>query len=160
MLDAILTYFKGQIAGGPGTADSDTDDPIRVQRAACALLVEIAWADGGFADTERSQLTRSLESRMGLDPDTAAELIALAESERHEAHDYYQFTSLVAQHFTAREKHLLLEVMWELILADGTISRAEDHLIRRVAPLLGLETRSVADAKARVLQRTSSPPGE
>ncbi len=159
MLDAIMTFFRGHLAG-PDTPTADPDDPTRLRQAACALLVELAWADGGFSDTERSQLTRSLETRMGLDPDTASELIALAEAERHTAHDYYQFTSLVAQHFSAREKHLLLEVMWELILADGTISRAEDHLIRRVAPLLGLETRSVADAKARVLQRTPSPPGE
>ncbi len=159
MLDSILTYFRGHLAGA-NTPTADPDDPTRLRQAACALLVELAWADGGFSDTERSQLTRSLESRMGIDPDTASELIALAEAERHTAHDYYQFTSLVAQHFSAREKHLLLEVMWELILADGTISRAEDHLIRRVAPLLGLETRSVADAKARVLQRTPAPPGE
>jgi len=154
MLDAIMTFFRGHLAG-PNAVTADRDDPERLRRAACALLVELAWADGGFSGAERSQLTRSLESRMGLDPDTATELIALAEAERHVAHDYYQFTSLVAQHFTAREKHLLLEVMWKLVLADGTISRAEDHLIRRVAPLLGLETRSVADAKARVLQRTS-----
>lgn len=150
MLDAIRGFFTARLHQ-PAEAGV-APDPDRLRLATCALLLELAWADGTFGDEERAQLRQSLTKRMGLDELTADELVAMAEAERRAAHDYFQFTSLVAAHFSAPEKHALMEMMWELVAADGTISRAEDHLLRRVGPLLGLDSRSVADAKLRVQQ--------
>ncbi len=158
MIDAIKQFFSGHLT--PVEHAEESTDPERLRLAACALLVELAWVDGIFEEAERRQLRDSLIARMGLARESAEELIALAEAERSSAVDYFQFTSLVAGHFSLREKHLLLEVMWEVVLADGTISRSEDHLIRRVAPLLGLDTRSVPDAKARVQERQRRSPGD
>ena len=157
MLDAILRYFGARLA--PPAEAANGPDPDRLRLAACALLVELAWADGDFGAEERAHLREVLTGRMGIAAEAADELVALADAERRDAHDYYQFTSLVAEHFPVTEKHHLLEMMWERVEADGEVPRAEDHLIRRVGPLLGLDTRSVADARARVLARRAPKPG-
>lgn len=149
MLEGIRTFVRDRLTGGTdhGVGASPHEGASRVQLAACALLLELAHADGEFSVEERDHIERTLVHHFGLDPATGAELLGLAEKERAEALDHFQFTRLIAAEYDLGQKMVLAEVMWGVILADGRLSDHETHLVRKLASLMDLEPAYLAQAR-------------
>ena len=147
MLDAIRRFVADRLAGDQaGTADAP-GGPTRVQLAACALLLELAHADGEFSSEEQAHLRRALGDQFGLDEATGAELLRLAEDARAESLDHFQFTRLIAAEYDLRGKMELATTMWRVILADGRLTDHEAHLVRKMASLMQLDPASLAAAR-------------
>ena len=148
MLDAIRTFVARRILT-PGEATSSTaaPGPSGVRLAACALLLELAYADGTMSPSELAQIERAVRQHFGLDETTARELIALADEERRQSIDHYQFTRLIAAEYDLGQKMVLAEVMWGVILADGELATHETWLVRKLAHLLELEPGYLSEAR-------------
>ncbi|HTG51138.1 MAG TPA: TerB family tellurite resistance protein [Gemmatimonadales bacterium] len=148
MLDAIRTFVARRILT-PGEATSSTaaPGPSGVQLAACALLLELAYADGTMSPSELAQIERAVRQHFGLDESTARELIALADEERRQSIDHYQFTRLIAAEYDLGQKMVLAELMWGVILADGELATHETWLVRKLAHLLELEPGYLSEAR-------------
>ena len=121
---------------------------ITVQLAACALLLDIAWADGDFSAPERRHLENVLERQFGLSAEAGNQLIAAAEVARSRAVDHFRFTRVLQQNYDLGQKMVLAEVMWSIALADGRIEDNEQYLTRKICNLLDLEPSYLATAKA------------
>lgn len=156
MLDAIRRFFQDRLvpvemAGSAGPADpaAERDDATAIRLAACALLLELAYADDEFTDAERAHVEEALGRHFDLPPDDARALIALAEEERRGAVDLYQFTSLISRQYDEGQKMVLAEVMWWLVYADGQLAQHEAYLMRRISNLLELRPGYLAEARRR-----------
>lgn len=150
LLDAIRGFFKGRETNeivDPGPAAEEGQD--RVQVAACALLLEIAYADEEFSPVERVRIEEALERHFGLDPSARAELIELAEEERRRSIDDFQLTRIINQHYDLGQKMVLAELMWGVILADGEVATHESYLVRKLANLLDLAPAYLSQARRR-----------
>jgi uncharacterized tellurite resistance protein B-like protein len=149
MLDGIRRFVAERLLGGPldSAGAAAPSWPSRVQLAACALLLELAHADGEFSPEERAHIERTLVRHFGLDAATGAELLRLAEAERAQSLDHFQFTRLIAAEYDLGQKMVLAEVMWGVILADGRLSDHETHLVRKMASLMELEPAYLAQAR-------------
>lgn len=153
LLDTIRALFSAG-AGSPDQAAAPSPDlapptgvdPLHL--AACALLLEVAHADGEFTAAERSHLEEVLERHFSLPPETGRRLMELAEEERREAVDQYRFTSLLQDSYDIGQKMVLAEIMWGLVLADGEIAEHEHYLTRKISNLLGLSPGYLSAAKA------------
>jgi uncharacterized tellurite resistance protein B-like protein len=150
MLEAIRA-FVAQHKSRPQAAQ-DPSRPGDVRLAACALLLELAHADGEFSAQERRHIEGALGRHFGLDEATTQELIALAETARAQAIDQFQFTRVITDSYDLGQKMVLAEVMWGVVLADGTIADHEAYLIRKLANLLELEPGYLAQARRKVSQ--------
>jgi uncharacterized tellurite resistance protein B-like protein len=158
MLDAIRHFVARRMT--PANAASAGDSPRNVpevQLAACALLLELAHADNEFSSSERTHIEQALVRHFGTDETAARELIALAESERSSSIDHFQFTRLINQQYDLGQKMVLAEVMWGVILADGTIAEHEAWLVRKLANLLNLEPGYLAAARRSASGEPASP---
>jgi uncharacterized tellurite resistance protein B-like protein len=51
----------------------------------------------------------------------------------------------------------IVEMMWELVYADGEVSEFEDNVVWRAADLLEVSSRDRIDLKHRVAARQSGP---
>lgn len=142
MIDAIRSLFRGAPDAPAGP------DPLHL--AACALLVEVAYADGAFSDVERAHLEAELARRFGLAEEAGRELIALAEEDHRESIDHFRHTSVLQRTFGTAQKTEFVEAMWRLALADGPASDQQHYLTRKVANLLDLPPRHVSAAKKKV----------
>lgn len=131
-------------------ADAELDMRQRLHVAACALLLELAWADENFTDDERLHIEAVMQRHFDLDQETAEALMELAEAERTQATDLYQFTSLIRQHYDLGQKTLLAEIMWGVILTDGRVQRHEGYMLRKIANLLDLEPGYLSFARKSV----------
>ncbi len=154
MLDAIRTFVSRRILA-PGDAPRQTGSPgpSGVQLAACALLLELAHADGAMSPSEQAHIERSVRQHFGLDEATARELIALADAERRQSIDHYQFTRLIAAEYDLGQKMVLAELMWGVILADGELATHETWLVRKLAHLLELEPGYLSEARKAASER-------
>ena len=154
MLNAIRRFFDEHIASADGAAP----DEHRLQVATAALIAEVMRLDGQ-AESERVAFLHAVRRRFVLSDDEASTLVALAEAEAREAVDYYQFTSLINRAFGAREKVHVIELMWEVAYADGTLSAHEQHVIRKIADLLYVAHGDYIAAKLRAKTSTESNAG-
>jgi len=153
MIDAIRSFVTRHMS--PPPAETAQGQPARqVQLAACALLLELAYADGEFTEAERAHIQNAIGRHFALDAATTAELVRLAEAERQQSIDHFQFTRLINAQYDHGQKMVLAEVMWGVILADGAIAEHEAYLVRKLANLLNLEPGYLAQAR-----RAASPEG-
>ena len=146
LLDVIRRFVAERLSTDSVTAAVPTG-PTPVQLAACALLLELAHADGEFSPEEQQHLRRALTERFGLDASTGAELLRLSEAARAASLDHFQFTRLIAAEYDQARKIELATVMWGVILADGRLMDHETHLVRKLASLMQLEPAYLAQAR-------------
>ena len=152
MLDAIRSIFSGREQEKPTGLPAGVD-PVHL--AACALLLEIAHADGEFSEAERTHLEDVLVRHFGLDAEQGRALLEVAEEERRRSVDHFRFTSVLMRSYDVGQKMVLAEVMWGLVLADGEIAEHEHYLTRKISNLLELPpaylstAKSAAEEKAR-----------
>jgi uncharacterized tellurite resistance protein B-like protein len=158
MLEAIKRLLSGQATGQAARPQPDRageSDEQRLRIAACAVLLEIAHADGEFTTEERAHIEAALVRHFDLSTTDARELMALAEERRRGAVDLYQFTSLLTAGYDEGQRLLLAELLWRVVYADGKLSQHEDYLMRRLAHLLDLRPGYLAVARNRAVP---SPP--
>jgi uncharacterized tellurite resistance protein B-like protein len=126
-------------------------EPLHI--AACALLLELAHADDQFTLAERNHIHAVMMRHFALDYDTAQKLMELAEKQRREAVDIFQFANLVRSSYDIGQKTVLAEIMWGLILTDGEIARHESYILRKIANLLDLEPGYLSQARAAAVAK-------
>jgi uncharacterized tellurite resistance protein B-like protein len=145
MFDALRAFLSGRPTAEPTT--SARDDAGEVPLAACALLLELAYADGEFSDVERQRIEDALGRHFGLDAPAIAELMTLAGEERRKSIDHFTFTRRINERYDLGQKTVLAEVMWSVILADGELHEHEAYLVRKIANLLDLEPAYLSQAR-------------
>ena len=121
--------------------------------AATALLVHVVSLDGEPSAIEKRKLHSLIESRFKLDPGTADHLIASATRAEGEAVDLYHFTSVIMRSVNEEGRLRIIEMMWELVYADGQVSEFEDNVVWRAADLLGISSRDRIDLKHKVAEQ-------
>jgi uncharacterized tellurite resistance protein B-like protein len=156
MLDG-LRQFIADIVSPDAQADRAFDDND-YRLAATALLVHVVSIDGEPSANEKRKLHSLIESRFGLDPGTADKLIASATLIEGEAVDLYHFTSVIMRSVNEEGRLRIVEMMWELVYADGQVSEFEDNVVWRAADLLGVSSRDRIDLKRRVAEKQASLP--
>ena len=150
MMESIKKFFMSNMAEA-ATAEEDAH-PGDLRLAACALLLELAYADDDFTEAERSlhrETIRQMIRRYHVDParivlvgwsrgghaSWAAELVQLAEDQRAQAVDLWSFTNLIADNYSLGQKMVLAEAMWGLVFSDGDLASREDYLMRKISGL-------------------------
>ena len=130
-------------------------EPADARLALAALLVRAARSNGDYAPAQVAAIDAALARRYGLDAPETAELRARAEVLESEAPDTVRFTRAVKDGTEYEERAAELEMLWEVILADGQRHHEEDGFMRLVADLLGFSDRESALARQRVAARVA-----
>jgi uncharacterized tellurite resistance protein B-like protein len=147
MLDEIKAWLEG---GTKSSARGGTDE---VQLAAAALLIEAAHIDDQLDPRERAVIDRILERRFKLSATAARQLVAVAEQASERSTQLFRFTSIINDRFSLEQRIELMEMLWEVVQADGVVDALEDTLLRRIGGLLYVPDRERGAARQRVLQR-------
>lgn len=120
-----------------------------LQLATAVLLFDVMRSDDSTSDAESAQALASLRQRFGLSDDALAQLMAQAEKTARYANDYFSVTSVMNDDFTHAQKIQVVEFMWQVAYADGTLDANEHHLISKIAGLLHVTHGEYIAAKMR-----------
>ena len=148
MLDGLRQFIADVVS--PTAPGPQSFDDTGYRLAATALLIHVISIDGVPSAAERRKLHSLIESRFGLDPGTADQLIASATLVEGEAVDLYHFTSVIMRSVNEAGRLRIVEMMWELVYADGQVSEFEDNVVWRAADLLGVSSHDRIDLKHQV----------
>jgi uncharacterized tellurite resistance protein B-like protein len=149
MFERIVTFLQ-DIVGGPGNADSDLDE-VRV--AAVALCNQVMAADGKVTPEERAVVADVLKARFGLDGRRLAALLEAGERAEKDAVDYFRFTTILKRSLETEQRQAFVGLLWDIVYADGEKSEVEDHVIWRIADLLGVDPRERVEQRIEAEKR-------
>ena len=151
MLERIKAFVSGWESGA--SRDDGAREIEEFQVAAAALLVEAAQMDETFDARERATILKLLTGRFGLTAQEGEDLLDAAEEKAVQSSQLYGFTRAVKDAFTNEERIELVEMLWEVVYADGELHDYEASLIRRVTGLLHVSDRDSGAARKRVLEK-------
>ena len=149
MLSKIKDFFQQNMAIQE-TVQETTGKNNNVAIATCALLLEMAHTDEEFSDIEESEIKKIMQSEFGLSDIKLEEIVNLSNEARKESLDLWQFTNLINENYSKREKIQVIEFIWRVVYADNKVDKYEEYLVRKLSYLLNIDHKDMIDAKLRV----------
>jgi uncharacterized tellurite resistance protein B-like protein len=146
--------FISEITGGARHPVNFEETDFRL--AAAALLVHVATTDNNFDDAERAKLAEVLSQRFDLGVEEADDLIESAVRADLEAVDLYQFTSRLNASFDEEGRKKIVEMMFQVAYADGSLSEFEDNIVWRAADLMHVPSRERVTIRRRVRDESAA----
>ena len=147
MFESFRNFISDFVDGEKHPSQFEDND---YRLAAAALLVHAAAIDGEMSAAERDKLHAVIKQHFALDDATTDELITKATAVEHEAVDLYHFTHLLNRALDDDGRAKIVEMMWEIVYADGQRDELEDNLIWRAADLLGVSANERIALRRRV----------
>jgi uncharacterized tellurite resistance protein B-like protein len=97
-----------------------------------------------------------LSQRFDLGAEEADELIESAVRADLEAVDLYQFTSRLNASFDEEGRKKIVEMMFQVAYADGSLSEFEDNIVWRAADLMHVPSRERVTIRRRVRDESAA----
>ncbi|TXL08289.1 hypothetical protein BMR07_02720, partial [Methylococcaceae bacterium CS1] len=129
----------------------------KLQIASAALLLEMMTMDDAIETIEQETVLALVQQSFSLTLEQATTLFDLAEEQRNQAVDYFQFTSLINKSYSLEQKIELIESLWKIAFVDGDLDMHEEYLVRKISDLLYvphaslMKTKASSESWARVL---------
>ncbi|GAB5502129.1 tellurite resistance TerB family protein [Pyruvatibacter sp.] len=131
-LDDITARFKSLIGDEEDAAAEDQ----QLQKAIATLLVRSLVIDGEETIEEAMKLVDLLKSQFELSDREAEDLFKEAKEAERDATDLFKFTNVVTEKMDRDGRISVLEMMFEIVAADGKVDVFEENLMNRASNLL------------------------
>ncbi len=131
-LQKLLAVDDASASAGP----ADVEHALKV--ATAVLLVEVTRADFSVERAERERMRRLLERQFDLSAAEVDAVLEEAEADADRLVSIQHLTRLLNEHYDHAMKVRIVEMMWQVVYADGEKDHYEEHLLRQVAELLYL----------------------
>ena len=147
---ARLQRFLDRLDSGGGSVAAPKDE---LAMAAAVLLARASALDGGVDGRERAVAADRLVERFGVPRAEIDQVMAEAAQTAEESVDLYGFTRILKDRLDEDGRLVLMEALWEVVYADGTLHDYEAQLMRRLAGLLFVADRDSGEARKRALAK-------
>ncbi|MEY3761372.1 MAG: hypothetical protein RIR39_2863 [Pseudomonadota bacterium] len=146
MLNQIKLFFEQHLAlSAPENALEE-----KLQLATVVLFLEMMNMDDKVEAAEQDIIFALIHQNFSLSAEQTTSLLALAEQQRKQATDYFQFTSLINKGYSLEQKVGLIESLWKIAFIDGVLDMNEEYLVRKIADLLYVPHTAFIMAKNRI----------
>ena len=142
----MFQSLKNIFSGEQGINQENQNNEIDIL---CGLMIEAANTDGKITQEELNKISYSLINVVREDPKIVEESLNNAFENKDNSKSLYFYTSKLNKSYTDDQKIQLLEILWEIILADNELHDFEANLIRRLAGLLYISDVECGNAKIR-----------
>lgn len=156
MLERLQSFFQSLAAGRPAGTIAP-DDPLI---AVAALCIQVMEADGVVRDAETRRLRELMKQEYGLDEARLEAVLEAGRQAESEAVDYFRFTSDLKRSLNEDQRRSLIGILWDVVYADGQRSEIEDHVVWRVADLLGVSDRERVTQRIEAAERAKTATDE
>ncbi len=148
MLEKIKHFFEKHIA----FTENENNHMEKIKVASAALFMEMMHIEKAGAEIKLHLVLELLETRFSLNEQQASALMEIAEYQREQATDYFEFTHLICTEFSHAQKIQLIESLWEIAFLDHHLDIEEEYLVDKVARLLFIPHADVLQARNRVME--------
>ena len=141
-----------RVLGDDQRAANLREEELRL--AAAALLVHASLIDGHVDPEETRKLKALLQSRFAIDDNELRKTLKEAAAWEQDSVDLYSFTSIMCRELDQDGRQRMVEMLWEIVLADGVVHEFESNLVWRASELLGVSTQDRVRLRKIVESRT------
>ena len=115
-----------------------------------ALLIHAAKIDENYSETEEKIIKKTL-LELGGDKDNLNSLLTEARNKEEHSNQILEFTKEV-KNLNKKDKVKIIESLWRIIYSNKVADIYETNLMRRLAGLLYIDSKTMGDIKERVKQ--------
>ena len=119
----------------------------------CALLIHAAKIDENFTENEEEIIKKTIKE-LGLKEEKITKTLAEAKLIEENSNQILDFTKEV-KNIPERNKIKIIEALWSIIYSNKEADMYETNLMRRLAGLLYIDTKTMGDIKERVKKEYS-----
>ena len=153
----MLKKFASLFAKAESETDSQhTDHHDELRLAAAILMVESIHLDGEAIDEEIAVVKDVLARHFDLSDEESHDLFEMAQDHQADSVNLHRYTKTIKDRFSEEERVELIELLWEVVYADGEEHALESNLLRRIGGLIYVSDRDRGEARKRVMQRLNA----
>ena len=141
ILEALKNLFKDK------SLIAETEEEEGVAIAAGVLMLEIARADDEIDDLEKEVVIEGIKRILCKTDDEIDRIFQQVITIVEESVSLFEFTSLINDSCTKKDKYNLLIFLWKVAYADGQMDKYEEYYIRKIKDLLYLSQSDFIKAK-------------
>jgi len=130
-----MNFFKNLFTANDVTASEPTSEH-KLQLITATLLIEISKADFSQDDSELFRIKELLSHHFDIQTYEADKLIQQATEESDKLVSLQHLTRELNETLSQKDKVTIIELMWQVVYADGVKDCYEEHLMRQVSDLL------------------------
>jgi uncharacterized tellurite resistance protein B-like protein len=145
MFERLKTFLQG--LAGDEAPKVELDE---VAVAVVALALHVIHADGVVEDRENQILETEIRAYFNLDKGEYEQMLAAARQQEERAIDLFRFTSRINRALDERQKTEFIGLLWQIVHADDHRNELEDHLVWRIAELIGVSGRARVEKRQDV----------
>ena len=119
----------------------------------CALLIHAAKIDENFTENEEEIIKKTIKE-LGLQEEKIKKTLSEAKLIEENSNQILDFTKEV-KNMPERDKTKIIEALWSIIYSNKEADIYETNLMRRLAGLLYIDTKTMGDIKERVKKEYS-----
>lgn len=134
MLGKLAALFDRAFVPATEVDAAQREHALRI--ATALLLLEVAKADYAEDLAEDAAILAALRQFFALGDQEVELLLAEARREADHAVELQQFTRRLHEQLSAAEKLRVIEMLWQVALADDRLDKHEDYTVRKIADLL------------------------
>ena len=134
MLKQLRDIFNNTLTDSAEDGSESRDHALRL--ATATLLIEVVRADYEEDIKETEAVIRQLKTHFGLTEEETLLLVKEAEETADHSVSLQDFTRLLHERLSELEKCSVIEMLWQVALADDRLDKHEDYVVRKVAGLL------------------------
>ena len=123
------------------------------QTKICALLIHAAKIDENYTDKEEEIIKKTL-SELGIEKENISRTIKEAKIIEENSNQILDFTREV-KNMPEQDKSKIVEALWSIIYSNKDADIYETSLMRRLAGLLYIDTKTMGDIKERIKSQYS-----
>ena len=147
MINILKNFFESkEIAKNP--KDSNLE-------LLCGLMIEAANSDGDIGAEEIKKIRETLINIFKENPDKVDSVLEQSIKNSNNSKSLYYYSSKINKNYSDKKKILLIEILWEIVLADGQVHDYESSIIRRLSGLLYISDINSGNARKRALSKIS-----
>ena len=117
----------------------------------CALLIYAAKIDENYTEKEE-QIIKETILELGADKETIPQTIKDAKSIEENSNQILDFTKEV-KNFSETDKVKIIEALWSIIYSNDEADIYETNLMRRLAGLLYIDSKTMGDIKDKIKKK-------
>jgi len=119
----------------------------------CALLIHTAKIDENYTNSEEEIIKKTL-LELGSDEDELDKIIKEAKIIEENSNQILEFTREV-KNLAEEDKTKIIEALWSIIYSNKDADIYETNLMRRLAGLLYIDSKTMGDIKNRIQNQKS-----
>ena len=137
----------------PTDPSATSDQVVRVPEAVAALMFEVAAMDDSIDGDERQRIAELVRWRFKLSEAETAGVLDAASSIVAGPSPWHGLAQTIRDTMEEPDRVAVVEMLWDIVFADGQLHHLEDNLMRRVVALLHVSDHASAAARKRARER-------